>query len=187
MRRLVLPLLWLALAGAPSGALAQGHAGGDDVRAPARILGVDPGKLVSLSHEHKQHAKVIGDELVCLCGTCPRFTVANCDCGWAHQSMQIIEVALAEGKTREQIHAAYGEAYGTKAFPAPPGALGDLTWLIPYVGGLLALAGLFAFGVRAMRRHQASTAVAAASARAEKEEGADEDRELLKRELEDLD
>jgi cytochrome c-type biogenesis protein CcmH/NrfF len=165
-------------------AVAQGHEGGDDVMAPARELSVDPSQLQSLSQEQKQYAKVIGDELVCLCGTCPRFTVANCDCGWAHQSMSIIEAALVAGKTREQIHAAYEKSYGPKAFPKPPGALGDLTWLIPYVGGLLLLAGLFAFGVRAIRRQRASSVAVGSSI---EEVDADADREALKRELEDLD
>jgi cytochrome c-type biogenesis protein CcmH/NrfF len=164
-------------------AVAQGHEGGDDVMAPAAELGVTPGALISLNGEQKAYAKQVGDELVCLCGTCPRFTVANCDCGWAHQSMSIIEGALAAGKTREQIHAAYERAYGPKAFPKPPGTLGDLTWLIPYVGGLLLLGALFAFGVKAIQRQRA---VASAGERMEQAD-VDADREALKRELEDLD
>ena len=166
-------------------AITQGHTGGDDVMAPARELQIDPDKLINLTQDQKKYAHDIGDELVCLCGTCPRFTVANCDCGWAAQSMNIIKVALTEGKTREQIHAAYEKAYGTKAFPKPPGTLGELTWLIPYAGGLLLLAALFAFGVRALRRRPMS-AVASASQRSQ-EASADEDRERLRRELEDLD
>jgi cytochrome c-type biogenesis protein CcmH/NrfF len=166
-------------------AITQGHTGGEDVMAPARELQIDPGKLVSLTQAQKSYAKEIGDEIVCLCGTCPRFTVANCDCGWAAQSMDIIRVALTEGKTREQIHEAYEKVYGSKAFPKPPGALGDATWLIPYVGGIAALAAMFAWGVRALRRRPAA-AVASASDRIE-EGDLDEDRDRLKRELEDLD
>ena len=166
-------------------AISQGHTGGEDVLAPAQELGIDPNKLISLTQEQKTYAKEIGDELVCLCGTCPRFTVANCDCGWAARSMDIIRVALTEGKTRDEIHAAYEKVYGTKAFPKPPGALGELTWLIPYVGGLVLLGGLFAFGVRALRRRPMAT-VASARDRIE-EADIDEDRERLRRELEDLD
>jgi cytochrome c-type biogenesis protein CcmH/NrfF len=99
--------------------------------------------------------------------------------------MDIIQVALSEGKTREQIHAAYEAAYGTKVFPKPPGTLGELTWLIPYVGGLLALAALFAWGMRALRRRSPMAPVASGADQGE--EGGDEDRERLKRELEDLD
>jgi cytochrome c-type biogenesis protein CcmH/NrfF len=166
-------------------AISQGHTGGDDVMAPAHELHIDPDKLISLTQEQKDYAKTIGDELVCLCGTCPRFTVANCDCGWAAQSMNIIKVALSEGKTREEIHAAYEKSYGTKAFPKPPGTLGELTWLIPYVGGLLLLASLFAFGVRALRRRSPMAPVASGMERGQ--EDVDEDRERLRRELEDLD
>ena len=165
-------------------AISQGHTGGEDVNAPALELKIDPDKLISLTQAQKDYAHEIGDELVCLCGTCPRFTVANCDCGWAAQSMNVIKVALTEGKTREEIHAAYEKAYGTKAFPKPPGTLGELTWLIPYVGGLAALAGLFAFGMRQLRKRNPMLPVAS---RAEAGEESNEDRERLKRELEDLD
>jgi cytochrome c-type biogenesis protein CcmH/NrfF len=165
-------------------AISQGHTGGEDVNAPARELGIDPNKLISLSQQQKDYAHEIGDELVCLCGTCPRFTVANCDCGWAAQSMNVIKVALTEGKTRDQIHSAYEKAYGTKAFPKPPGTLGELTWLIPYVGGLLLLAALFAFGVKQLRKRNPMASVASGSKPGEE---SSEDRERLRRELEDLD
>ncbi len=185
MRALLLAVPLLAILGSPAPARAQ-HDGGDDVNAPARILGVDPDKEIVLTPSLKAYSEQIGDEVVCLCGTCPRFTVANCDCGWAAGAMRVIRAALVAGKSRDEIIAAYEKSYGSKAFPKPPGTLGDLTWLIPYGGGLLLLAALFAFGMRALRRTQASRPLASTSEPEDDVDG-EEDRELLKRELEDLD
>jgi cytochrome c-type biogenesis protein CcmH len=178
-------LLLLAVLGSSSLAVAQDHSGGADVMAPASILGVTS-KDPTLSAEMQSRAEHVGNELVCLCGTCPRYTVATCDCGWAHASMAIIKNAVAKGKSEDEIKAAYEKVYGTKVYPIPPGALGDLTWLIPYAAALGGLAAFFAFAMHAVRRHR-KTEMAEAAQRSRADAPADEDRERLRRELEDLD
>lgn len=162
---------------------------GEDANAVPRILGVDPNKVVNLTKEQKKYAEDLGQEVVCLCGTCPRHTITNCDCGWAHTHKRTLQVALLEGKTRDDILEAYMEAYGAKAFPTPPGSLGQLTWLLPYVVIVLAFGIFLVVGLRMLRRQRSMQAVeATADPSAPAAPAGDQtDRAILDRELEDLD
>jgi cytochrome c-type biogenesis protein CcmH/NrfF len=185
VRRLLSGLLLL-----PALAFAQEHESGEDPMAVARILGVDPNALFTVTSEQRAQAKAIGHEAVCLCGTCPRQTITACTCGWAHTHQKTIEAALVAGKSRDDILGAYMTAHGPKAFPTPPGPYGAITWMVPYAGGLVALGAFFLFGLRMRRRHAALQAVENQAKRTDEAPAPafrDEDRAKLSRELEDLD
>ena len=160
----------------------------EDPDAVAHLLGVDPKRMISLTKAQKDYAKAIGEEVVCLCGTCPRHTITACTCGWAHTHKKTLEVALLDGKTREDILDAYMKAYGAVAFPVPPGGLGKAAWIVPYVaiGAFLVVLGLI--GVRLMRRQSAVVAETRATSGGGPGESIEAaDRASLARELEDLD
>ena len=110
--------------------------------------------------------------LVCTCGDCPPYTLADCRCSsppryvTAADGSQQLVAAGAEfmrGQLREQIEAGRSEreildffiaAYGSQA---PLGAPLDegfnrLAWLFPYLVGLACLLGVGALAVRWSRR-----------------------------------
>ncbi|MBX2813360.1 MAG: cytochrome c-type biogenesis protein CcmH [Myxococcales bacterium] len=117
--------------------------------AAAKILGVDLKRPQPVPKEIVEKAKVVGREVVCLCGTCPRRLVANCECGWARQNQHTIQYALMQGKTSEQIVNAFTEAHGLKSLPHPPAtAFGRLSWALPFGGAALTLLLLTWYGLR---------------------------------------
>ena len=110
--------------------------------------------------------------LVCMCGSCPPYTLADCRCSdpprytaAADGSQQLVAAGaeFMRGQLREQIEAGRGEreildyfiaAYGSQA---PLGAPLDegfnrLAWLFPYLVGLACLLGVGALAVRWSRR-----------------------------------
>lgn len=182
-----LPVLLTVVALLPAGSAVAEEA--PDADAVARILQIDSSKVVNLTKAQEEYAEALGQEVVCLCGTCPRHTVTNCNCGWAHTHKRTLQVALIEGKTRDQILDAYMKAYGPKAFPTPPGSLGEMTWILPYIAIVLAFGVFLAVGIRMLKRQRSMEAVEAtaeASTPAAPEQD-ETDRAILDRELEDLD
>lgn len=152
----------------------------------AKLLGVDPDRDERKLKDPAQidYAKAVGQEVVCLCGTCPRHTVTNCDCGWAHFNRRTIQLALLDGKTREDILKAYESAYGLKVFPIPPDTgLGRMSYLLPYLAAILGLFGVVFLGMR-MRRRSAPVPVPVAQ---RQDPEADAARRALARELDELD
>lgn len=123
--------------------------------------------------------------LVCMCGSCPPYTLADCRCSEppryapaAADGSQRIVAAGAEfmrGQLREQIEAGRGEreildyfiaAYGSQA---PLGAPLDegfnrLAWLFPYLVGFGCLVGVGGVAVRWSRRGRAVSGEVAAQA-----------------------
>lgn len=166
----------------------EAEAEGEAKDGAAKLLGVNPDRDRRKlgDPDRMDFAKALGQDVVCLCGTCPRHTVTNCDCGWAHFNQRVIQLALLEGKTREMILSAYEAAYGLKVFPLPPDeGFGRVSYLGPYAVAGLGLILVIFLGLR-MRNRPGEAPVSPASASA----GADLDddaRAALARELDDLD
>lgn len=98
-------------------------------------------------------AKPIGREVVCLCGDCPRRLVTDCECGWARRNQQTIQYALMDGHSPSAIVSAFVAAHGEKARPLPPDDLfGQVSWALPVVVVVFALAMLSWLGARTRRR-----------------------------------
>ena len=95
-------------------------------------------------------------ELVCVCGTCPHFTLADCRCSTAASMRGQLKDQLALGKTRDEVLHYFIDTYGSQE---PLGAPLDrgfnrLAWLFPYAVGATALGGLGVVVVRRSRRHE---------------------------------
>lgn len=90
--------------------------------------------------------KEVARELVCLCGSCNRESLATCICSaFAVPEREVIGDALAAGQTPQQIVDSFVERFGPRALAAPP-ARGYtlLAWIGPFVG--------LAFGVVLVRQ-----------------------------------
>ncbi len=184
-QRLAVPLvLGLALIwGAPG----EAETAGEAKDGATKLLGVDPDRDTRKLSDPAQidYAKKLGQDVVCLCGTCPRHTVTNCDCGWAHYNQRTIQLALLDGKTKEQIISAYETAFGLKVFPLPPDdGLGRMSYIVPYVGGVLGLLLVVFFGLRMKKNQPVPAGPSVPSSPEEQRE--DEARRRLARELDDL-
>lgn len=181
--RLAVPLaLVLALVWSERG---EAELQGEAKDLASKILGVNPDRDGRKLTDPAQidYAKKLGQEVVCLCGTCPRHTVTNCDCGWAEYNRRTLQLALLDGKTREQIIGAYGTAFGLKVFPLPPDdGFGRMSYILPYAGAGFGLLFVIILGLR-MRRTSPSSSPTAPGA---KDEEGDEARRRLARELDDL-
>ena len=91
------------------------------------------------------------DELVCVCGSCPHYTLADCQCGTAAYMRGELKTQLSLGKNKDEVRQYFIEAYGSQE---PLGAPLDegfnrLAWLLPYLVGTSFLVGL---GVVVVRR-----------------------------------
>ena len=96
-------------------------------------------------------------ELVCVCGTCPHFTLADCRCDTAANMRGQLREQLVLGKDRDEVLQYFIETYGSQE---PLGAPLDqgfnrLAWLFPYAVGGTFLIGLGVVAVRWSRRDAA--------------------------------
>ena len=89
-----------------------------------------------------ERVKATAADLVCLCGTCNRESLATCLCQFAIAERESIALRLEEGQGPEEIVAAYVERFGPMGLANPPEGYG-FVWVIPF----LVLAG-GALGVR---------------------------------------
>jgi len=99
----------------------------------------------------------VGRAIVCMCGTCGRKLVGECDCGYAAQMREEISGLLKQGKTKPQVLQHFVEKYGSQEPLAEPidEGFNRLAWLAPYIAGLLGLGGL-AFTARRWTRPAAA-------------------------------
>ena len=154
----ILALLVLGLA--PPADAAKGEKG--ELAAP--LLGVDLTKTPNLTPEQHEHAAAAGEEVVCLCGTCPRRTITDCECGYAHREKKLIQLAVENGKSQDEIIAAYVSAYGTKVRPNPPDdSLGRMSYVLPFTLIAAALVLVILIGVRLRKQEEIRGAVAPAA------------------------
>ena len=95
-------------------------------------------------------------ELVCVCGTCPHYTLADCKCGTAAYMRGELKDQVEQGKAKDQIFQYFIDTYGSQE---PLGAPLDegfnrLAWLFPYAVGATFLLGLGVVAVRQSRHHE---------------------------------
>ncbi|MEZ4404924.1 MAG: cytochrome c-type biogenesis CcmF C-terminal domain-containing protein [Polyangiales bacterium] len=102
----------------------------------------------------------------CMCGGCPRESLATCTCGWAASARERLRDRLRRGETMQAIVDAYVERYGPESLEVPPDR-GHNKGL--YVLPLVALAaggvGAFALARRWARRRSAANTEAEAKTR----------------------
>jgi cytochrome c-type biogenesis protein CcmF len=79
----------------------------------------------------------VGKAIVCMCGTCGRKLVGDCDCGTAAAMRDEIAMLARQGKTKPQILSYFVEKYGSQEPLAEPidEGFNRLGWLLPYVVG----------------------------------------------------
>jgi cytochrome c-type biogenesis protein CcmF len=82
-----------------------------------------------------------GRAIVCMCGTCGRKLVGECECGYAAQMREEIATLVKQGKTKPDILAHFVQKYGSQEPLAEPinEGFNRLAWLAPYMAGLAGL------------------------------------------------
>jgi cytochrome c-type biogenesis protein CcmF len=130
-------------------------------------------------------------EIICMCGTCGRQRLAECQCGIAARMREELAGLVARGMTREQVYQYYIDKYGSQEPLASPIDKGfnRIAWALPYVAGATGAVLVGFVAVRWTRRdHGGSPGVADAPA-AEPGEAPEDPalRERLDDELRDLD
>jgi cytochrome c-type biogenesis protein CcmF len=106
--------------------------------------------------------------LICMCGTCGRQLLSECQCSYAQNMRVELAKLVAEGRTRDQIVGYYIDRYGSQEPLAQPIDRGfnRLAWVVPYVLGATGLVVTWLVAVRWARRGTSEPAPAA-SERAE--------------------
>jgi cytochrome c-type biogenesis protein CcmH len=100
--------------------------------------------------------------LICMCG-CPRETLGTCACNFAHARREEVRGALAEGKSVEDIQAAYAKRYGPQALAVPPNVgVNWLLWAFPLTAIALGAVGVI-FMLRKWRGQGSAQSAAASS------------------------
>ena len=81
-------------------------------------------------------------ELVCLCGNCPRESLATCLCtDFAVPEREAIGSALDQNQTRQQIIDDYVARFGPKVLATPPHeGFNLLAWVAPFLALLFGVA-----------------------------------------------
>jgi cytochrome c-type biogenesis protein CcmF len=125
-------------------------------------------------------------EIICMCRTCGRQRLADCQCPKAAEMRTELAGLVAKGMTREQIYDFYIAQYGSEEPLASPINKGfnRLAWFLPYGVGASGAALLALAAVRWSRREDTAAVIEAGAA------GAPDDpalRERLDDELRDLD
>jgi cytochrome c-type biogenesis protein CcmH/NrfF len=152
----------------------------------SKKLGVETERTLQHTLEQADLAKAIGRDVVCLCGTCPKRTITDCDCGWAHQNQNAILNAVVQGRGRDEIVSVYREAYGQKVLAMLPAeGVNNLAWALPYAGAILLLAFVVFMGRRYLGRGGAEGPAPASGPAPDRQDAAA--RAELARELEDMD
>jgi len=103
-------------------------------------------------------------ELVCVCGDCPHYTLADCRCSTADQMRGQLREQVESGKNRREILEYFISSYGSQE---PLGAPLDegfnrLAWLFPYAVGGSFLIGVGFVTVRWTRRESSDYSETAA-------------------------
>jgi cytochrome c-type biogenesis protein CcmH/NrfF len=106
----------------------------------------------------------VGKAVVCMCGTCGRKLVGDCDCSMAAAMRDEIAMLARQGKTKPQILNHFVEKYGSQEPLAEPinEGFNRLAWLLPYVVGGGTLLGVLATARRWTRSTPATAGGGAA-------------------------
>jgi cytochrome c-type biogenesis protein CcmF len=129
-------------------------------------------------------------EIICMCRTCGRQRLAECQCGVAAEMREELAGLVARGMTREQVYQYYIDKYGSQEPLASPIDKGfnRVAWALPYVAGATGAVLVGFVAVRWTRRDRdggRENASSETAAPAEPEDPAL--RERLDDELRDLD
>ncbi len=164
----------------------EAQAKGKPADLAAKALGVPMTQPPPADEAMKTEAVRVGREVVCLCGTCPKRLIADCECGWAVQNQHAIVHALQAGKSDAEIIGAYRKVYGDQVLAMLPNeGLAVTAWALPYAGAVAGLLAAFYVGMRYIKRDESPEAAAPSPVAAPT--SSDADRATLARELEDLD
>jgi cytochrome c-type biogenesis protein CcmF len=104
-------------------------------------------------------------EIICMCGTCGRQRLSDCQCGIAAAMRTELAGLVAKGMTREQVYQYYIDKYGSQEPLASPIDKGfnRVAWALPYVAGGTGAALLGFVAIRWTRREDAVPSAAASS------------------------
>lgn len=180
---------------APLGTIVAGAARAEEKGRPVNLaadaLGVDLHSQKPHTPEQGYVAEQAGRDVVCLCGTCPKRLIHECECGWAAQNRNAIMNAVVDGKTREDIVAAYRRVYGDQVLAMLPNSGFAVTaWALPYAVAAVGLGAAVFVGVRVLKGRgvaDASEVATPATPQTHQTVTDDDARRALERELEDLD
>jgi cytochrome c-type biogenesis protein CcmF len=128
--------------------------------APAAVQAQDGTGVVARSAEQRQ----LEEKIICVCGSsgCVRATLANCPmrpvCHGHTAQIAEIQALLKDGKTVDQVLAAFVGKYGQAVLAVPSNTgFNTLAWLLPYG---LGIAGLITILLTARRWSRPAAAVA---------------------------
>lgn len=130
-----------------------------------------------------EQIKVVARDLVCLCGTCNRESLATCTCTeFAVPQREAIGAALEVGKTKDEIVADFVSRYGQMVLASPPPeGYKLLAWIAPIAALILGVVLVRTVLLRWRREHPQSQPVSALVA------GPEGYNQRLQQELKDFD
>lgn len=129
-----------------------------------------------------EEIKVVAKDLVCLCGSCNRESLATCTCGeFAVPEREKIGVALDAGKSHDEIVADFVSRFGQMVLATPPPeGYRLLAWIAPITALLLGVFLVRTVLLKWRREHVQTQPVATAT-------GPQEYNQRLQQELKDFD
>jgi len=110
--------------------------------------------------------KQLQTELICMCGTCGRQRLNECQCGIAASMREELAGLVKAGKTHDEIIQYYITKYGSEEPLAAPIDKGfnRLAWLFPYLLGTTGIVSIGFAAVKWSRKSEESHAAAPADA-----------------------
>ena len=98
------------------------------------LLAWTPARSEAAAEITPEQIKEVAADMVCLCGSCNRESLATCVCtAFAVPQRAAIGRLLVEGESPEQIVAGYVESFGTQVLASPPGGYRVVGFLTPVV------------------------------------------------------
>jgi cytochrome c-type biogenesis protein CcmF len=139
--------------------------GGTTVRAQHEVTPGQQVPIVSRSPLERQMQR----EIICMCGTCGRQLLSECQCGKAVEMRSELAGLVANDLNRDQIIKYYVAKYGSQEPLAQPIDKGfnRLAWAVPYVAGITGLVLVGAVALRWSRRGSAAQSDGSSSAQTE--------------------
>jgi len=141
------------------------------------VLALGWGALAGAAAVDEDRVRAVAAQLRCV--VCQNLSVADSPSEMARQMRDVIRERLGQGETPEQVIAYFVDKYGEWVLLAPrPRGFTLLVWVLPFVGLFAGLGGVLLVLVRWTRQ--------AAGAAPRDEPTTPEDRERVRRELEQL-
>jgi cytochrome c-type biogenesis protein CcmH/NrfF len=133
------------------------YGGGQELRAQAGMPGVAGVDTQTSYYARTEFERQLQHEIVCTCG-CGHTNIAECrkdPCQTSHKMRGELAALVDQGKSREEIKAAFVQSYGSQEMLGAPIDKGfsRLAWLLPFVVGGSAAGAVGLVAVRWSRRH----------------------------------